>query len=156
MEENRMHERLSQVLSPYKGRGDALIPILQNVQAELGYLPDEAMLEIAKTTGLPESRVYAVASFYAQFRFKPRGKHTIMVCRGTACHVRGAEKILEETERALGIVEGETTEDKKYTLETVACIGCCALAPCIMIDEDVEAKLTPKMVSEILDGRAKG
>jgi NADH-quinone oxidoreductase subunit E len=155
MEGNSMHERLSEVLSPYKGRGDALIPILQNVQAELGYLPDEAMLEIAKTTGLPESRVYAVASFYAQFRFKPRGKHTIMVCRGTACHVRGAEKILEETERALGIVEGETTEDKKYTLETVACIGCCALAPCIMIDEDVEAKLTPKMVSEILDGRAE-
>jgi NADH:ubiquinone oxidoreductase subunit E len=76
-----------------------------------------------------------------------------MVCRGTACHVRGAEKILEETERTLGIVEGETTEDKKYTLETVACIGCCALAPCVMIDEDVEAKLTPKMVPEILQGR---
>jgi NADH-quinone oxidoreductase subunit E len=76
-----------------------------------------------------------------------------MVCRGTACHVRGAEKILEEAERALNIVEGETTEDQEYTLETVACIGCCALAPCVMIDEDVEAKLTPKMVSEIIDRR---
>ena len=150
-----MQERLSEVLSPYKGRGDALIPILQNVQEELGYLPDEAMLEIARTTGLPESRVYAVASFYAQFRFTPRGRHTIMVCRGTACHVRGAEKILEETERTLGIAEGETTEDEEYTLETVACIGCCALAPCVMIDEDVEAKLTPKMVSEIINGRNK-
>ncbi|MGA7276416.1 MAG: NADH-quinone oxidoreductase subunit NuoE [Desulfocapsaceae bacterium] len=148
-----MEERLSAVLSPYKGRKDALIPILQQVQEEIGYLPDEAMLEIARTTGLPESRVYAVASFYAQFRFTPRGKHTIMVCRGTACHVRGAEKILEETERTLGIVEGETTEDKEYTLETVACIGCCALAPCVMIDEDVEAKLTPKMVRGILQGR---
>jgi NADH-quinone oxidoreductase subunit E len=148
-----IEERLSAVLSPYRGRKDALIPILQQVQEEIGYLPDEAMLEIARTTGLSESRVYAVASFYAQFRFTPRGKHTIMVCRGTACHVRGAEKILEETERTLGIVEGETTEDKKYTLETVACIGCCALAPCIMIDEDVEAKLTPKMVPEILQGR---
>lgn len=148
-----MEERLSAVLSPYKGKHDALIPILQKVQDELGYLPDEAMLEIAKTTGLPESRVYAVASFYAQFRFTPRGKHTIMVCRGTACHVKGAERILEETERTLGIFEGETTEDLEYTLETVACIGCCALAPCVMIDEDVEAKLTPKMVPGIIGGR---
>jgi NADH-quinone oxidoreductase subunit E len=148
-----MEERLSAVLSPYKGKHDALIPILQRVQDELGYLPDNAMLEIARTTGIPESRVFAVASFYAQFRFTPRGKHTIMVCRGTACHVKGAERILEETERTLGIVEGETTEDKKYTLETVACIGCCALAPCVMIDEDVEAKLTPKMVPGIIEGR---
>ncbi len=148
-----MEERLQTVLAPYKGKRDMLIPILQQVQAALGYLPDDAMAEIARTTGLPESRVYAVASFYAQFRFTPRGKHTIMVCRGTACHVRGAEKILEETERTLGIVEGETTKDLEYTLETVACIGCCALAPCIMIDEDVEAKLTPKMVSEIITGR---
>ena len=148
-----MEDRLSEILSPYKGKRDALIPILQKVQAELGFLPDEAMLEIARVTGLPESRVFAVASFYAQFRFTPRGKHSFMVCRGTACHVRGAEKILEETERALGIVEGETTEDQEYTLETVACIGCCALAPCVMIDEDVEAKLTPKMVSEIIDRR---
>lgn len=148
-----MEERLRTVLAPYKGKRDMLIPILQQVQATLGYLPDEAMAEISQVTGLPESRVYAVASFYAQFRFTPRGKHTIMVCRGTACHVRGAEKILEETERTLGIAEGETTKDLEYTLETVACIGCCALAPCIMIDEDVEAKLTPKMVSEVITGR---
>lgn len=148
-----MEERLNAILEPYKGKRDALIPILQKVQDEIGYLPDQAMLEIAKTTGVPESQVYGVASFYAQFRFTPRGKHTIMVCRGTACHVRGAERILEETERALGIAEGETTEDQQYTLETVACIGCCALAPCVMIDEDVEAKLTPQMVPKILNGR---
>ena len=152
-EENSMEERLNAILEPYKGKRDALIPILQKVQDEIGYLPDQAMLEIAKTTGVPESQVYGVASFYAQFRFTPRGKHTIMVCRGTACHVRGAERILEETERALGIAEGETTEDQQYTLETVACIGCCALAPCVMIDEDVEAKLTPQMVPKILNGR---
>lgn len=148
-----MKERLDEILSPYAGKRDQLIPILQKVQGELGYLPDDAMLEIARTTGLSESRVYAVASFYAQFRFTPRGKHSFMVCRGTACHVRGAEKILEEAERSLGIVEGETTKDLQYTLETVACIGCCALAPCVMIDEEVEAKLTPKMVAEIIDGR---
>lgn len=148
-----MKERLHEILSPYEGKQDQLIPILQKVQGELGYLPDDAMLEIARTTGLSESRVYAVASFYAQFRFTPRGKHSFMVCRGTACHVKGAEKILEEAERSLGIVEGETTKDLQYTLETVACIGCCALAPCVMIDEEVEAKLTPKMVAEIIDGR---
>ena len=151
-----MDERLNELLSPYQGRGDKLIAILQKVQEELSYLPEDAMTAIAKVTGLPESRVYAVASFYAQFRFTPRGKHTIMVCRGTACHVRGAEKILDETERHLGIEEGQTTEDLEYTLETVACIGCCALAPCVMIDEDVEAKLTPKKVAEIIDERNKG
>ncbi len=148
-----MKERLRDILSPYKGQQDELIPILQKVQTELGYLPDEAMIEISRKTGVPASRVYAVASFYTQFRFTPRGKHSIMVCRGTACHVRGAEKILEEAERSLGISEGQTTEDQEYTLETVACIGCCALAPCVMIDEEVEAKLTPKMVAEIFDGR---
>ena len=148
-----MEERLSAILAPYKGRKDRLIPILQQVQGEYGYLPEETMAAIAKVTGLPESRVYAVASFYAQFRFTPRGKHTVMVCRGTACHVQGAKRILEETERQLGINEGETTEDLEYTLETVACIGCCALAPCVMIDAAVEAKLTPKKVTELFAER---
>lgn len=148
-----MEERLSAILAPYKGRKDKLIPILQQVQGEYGYVPEEAMAAIAKVTGLPESRVYAVASFYAQFRFTPMGKHTVMVCRGTACHVQGAKRILEETERQLGINEGETTEDLEYTLETVACIGCCALAPCVMIDDAVEAKLTPKKVTELFAER---
>ncbi|MCP4666693.1 MAG: NADH-quinone oxidoreductase subunit NuoE [Deltaproteobacteria bacterium] len=148
-----MEEGLRATLAPYEGRKDKLIPILQQVQGEYGYLPEEAMAAIAKVTGLPESRVYAVASFYAQFRFTPMGKHTVMVCRGTACHVQGAKRILEETERQLGIQEGETTEDLEYTLETVACIGCCALAPCVMIDEEVEAKLTPKKVTELFDER---
>ena len=148
-------ECLQKIFSSFQGSRDELIPILQRVQQDMGYLPEDAMCAIAKVTGLPESRVYAVASFYAQFRFTPRGKHTVMVCRGTACHVRGAKKILEETERHLGIEEGQTTEDLEYTLETVACIGCCALAPCVMIDDDVEAKLTPKKVSEIIDERNK-
>lgn len=148
-----MEERLSAILAPYKGRKDKLIPILQQVQGEYGYLPEEAMAAIAKVTGLPESRVYAVASFYAQFRFTPMGKHKVMACRGTACHVQGAKRILEETERQLGIQEGETTEDLEYTLETVACIGCCALAPCVMIDEEVKAKLTPKKVTELFAER---
>lgn len=148
-----MEERLRAILAPYEGRKDKLIPILQQVQGEYGYLPEEAMAAIAKVTGLPESRVYAVASFYAQFRFTPMGKHKVMVCRGTACHVQGAKRILEETERQLGIQQGKTTEDLEYTLETVACIGCCALAPCMMIDEEVEAKLTPKKVTELFAER---
>ena len=148
-----MEEWLRAILAPYEGRKDKLIPILQQVQGEYGYLPEEAMAAIAKVTGLPESRVYAVASFYAQFRFTPMGKHKVMVCRGTACHVQGAKRILEETERQLGIQQGETTEDLEYTLETVACIGCCALAPCMMIDEEVEARLTPKKVTELFTER---
>jgi len=148
-----MEECLCAILAPYEGRKDKLIPILQQVQGEYGYLPEETMAAVAKVTGLPESRVYAVASFYAQFRFTPMGKHKVMVCRGTACHVQGAKKILEETERQLCIQQGETTEDLEYTLETVACIGCCALAPCMMIDEEVEAKLTPKKVTELFAER---
>ena len=151
-----MEERIDMILSSYEANAAELIPLLQRVQNEFGYLPEEAMKRIAKYTRVPESRVYGVASFYAQFRFTPMGRNTVMVCRGTACHVRGAERILEETERQLHIEEGETTEDLEYTLETVACIGCCALAPCIMINDKVEAKLTTKKVADIFAGRKSG
>ena len=144
-----MKEQLNKVFSSFSGTSEELIPVLQGVQEELGYLPDDAMFNIAKFTGVPESRVYAVATFYAQFRFQPIGKNLIMVCRGTACHVRGAPRILDELEMQLDIKEGGTTEDREYTLETVACIGACGLAPCIMINKEVEAKLTPKKVAEL-------
>lgn len=145
--------RLDEMLSSYEGKSAELIPLLQRVQEEYGYLPEHAMRKLAKFTRLPESRVYAVASFYAQFRFTPMGRNKVMVCRGTACHVRGAERILEEVKRQLDIEEGETTQNLEYTLETVACIGCCALAPCIMINDKVEANLTPKKVAELFAGR---
>lgn len=148
-----MEQCLKAILSSYEGKRHELIPILQQVQAEFGYLPEEVMLEIAEYIGVPESRVYAVASFYAQFRFSPVGRNRVMVCRGTACHVRGAPRILEEVKRELGVQEGETTPDLEYTLETVACIGCCALAPCVMINRKVEAKMTSKKVAELF---AKG
>jgi len=141
-----MKKRLSQILSSYKGKKQDLIPILQKVQSEFGYLPEKAMVGIAKFTGVPESKVYAVATFYAQFRFSPIGKRHIMVCRGTACHVGGAQRVLEEIERCLGIKEGQTTKDMKYSLETVACIGACGLSPCIMVNGKVEAKLTSKKI----------
>ncbi len=140
---------LTQVLDTYNGSEEELISILQDVQEKFGYLPKDAMLEVSKFLSIPESRVYAVASFYAQFRFKPMGKNTVMVCRGTACHVKGAPRILDEFKRELGIDENETTEDQEYTLETVACLGCCALAPCAMINDEVAANLTPKKVKSL-------
>ncbi len=144
---------LTEILDTYGGNQDELISLLQDVQDRFGYLPKEAMLEISKFLGVPESRVYAVASFYAQFRFKPMGKNTIMVCRGTACHVQGAPRILDEFKRELGIEEGETTENLEYTLETAACLGCCALAPCAMINDEVAANLTPKKVKTLFQER---
>ena len=144
---NRME--LSRVLDTFRGEEEELIPILQDIQERFGYLPKEAMFDVSKFLGVPESRVYAVASFYAQFRFKPMGKNTVSVCRGTACHVKGAPRILDEFKRELGIDENETTEDQEYTLETVACLGCCALAPCATINDEVAANLTPKKVKSL-------
>jgi len=140
---------LSRVLDTFRGVEEELIPILQDIQERFGYLPKEAMFDVSKFLGVPESRVYAVASFYAQFRFKPMGKNTVSVCRGTACHVKGAPRILDEFKRELGIDENETTEDQEYTLETVACLGCCALAPCATINDEVAANLTPKKVKAL-------
>ena len=145
-----MDERMSRIFSSFNGEKDELIPILQRVQSECGYLSEEAMLDIFQFTGVPESRGYAVATFYAQFRFTPIGRNHILVCRGTACYVRGAPRIQEEIEKHLEIHEGETTPDLKYSLETVACIGACGLSPCIMINKKVEANLTPKKVAELL------
>ncbi len=143
-----MEERLRAVLSSFRGTEDELIPILQQAQEDLGYLSEEVMRQIADFAGVPESQVYAVATFYAQFRFSPIGRNHVMVCRGTACHVRGAPRILQKIEEQLGIKEGETSEDLEYTLETVACIGACGLSPCIMTNKSVLAKMTPKKVAK--------
>ena len=150
-----MEERVQAILSAYERNRAYLIPILQRVQSELGYLPEDAMLKIAEYLGVPEGQVFGVASFYAQFRFTPMGRNRIMVCRGTACHVRGAPRILDEVKQVLGIEEGGTTPDLEYTLETVACIGCCALSPCMMINKEVYAKLTPTKVREVFAERSK-
>ena len=151
-----MQEQLRTVLSPYDGTRDELIPILQDVQASYGYLPEQEMMAIARFTGVAESKVYGVASFYAQFRFTPVGENQIMVCRGTACHVRGAQQVLDELSRQLGIEEGETTPDLKYTLETAACLGCCALAPCMMINKNVHGRLTRSKVAKAYESEDKG
>jgi len=144
-----MEYSLSKILSSYKGAQGELIPILQKVQAEFGCLPEEAMNKVAEFCRVAESKVFGIASFYAQFRFVPLGRTQVTVCRGTACHVRGAPQILAEVERQLRIEEGETTPDLEYSLETVACIGCCALAPCLVINGKVESKMTPKKIKEL-------
>ena len=146
-------ECLDAIFSAFEGKRDELIPILQQVQEKFGYLPEDAMFEVARFTGVPESSVYAVATFYAQFRFTPIGRTHVTVCRGTSCHVRGAPRILEAIQKQLGIREGETSADLEYSLETVACIGACGLSPCIMANKKVEAKLTPKKVAELFPKR---
>ncbi len=143
-------DRLSRILaSAPSGRG-ALIPILQRVQNEFGYVPEQVMPRIAAFLNLPESRVYGVATFYAQFRFAPIGRNHVVVCRGTGCHVRGAPRILDEFKRLLGIGEGQTTHDCRFSLETVACIGACGLSPCVTVNKTVETKMTPKKVGEVV------
>ncbi|HML05617.1 MAG TPA: NADH-quinone oxidoreductase subunit NuoE [Methanobacterium sp.] len=144
-----MDKTLKGILSSYKGEKSELIPILQDIQAKYGYLPENIILEVSKFMGVPESEIYGVATFYAQFRFNPVGKKHVMVCTGTACHVQGAPQIIEGIERHLEIKEGETTPDMEYSLESVGCLGCCALAPCAMVNDEVESKISLKNIKRI-------
>ncbi|MCK5434238.1 MAG: NADH-quinone oxidoreductase subunit NuoE [Dehalococcoidales bacterium] len=153
--ETDIREQLDELFSPYSGERSDLIPILQKVQEKFGYLPREAMRKIAKFLSLPESTVYGVSTFYAQFKFVPTGKRIVKVCRGTACHVRGGARILREVEKQLGIKPGETTSDMEYTLETVACIGACALAPTMVVDKETQRKMTPQKVAELFSNISK-
>jgi NADH:ubiquinone oxidoreductase subunit E len=145
-------KKVDAVLDEAAGQRGILIAVLQRVQEKLGYLPDEAMKIIAERLSLSLNNVYGVASFYKHFHFKPRGKNIVKVCMGTACHVRGAKSVLTEMEQQLGIKEGETTKDMSVTLETVGCVGCCALAPVVTInDKDLFGELTPRMVDDIIN-----
>ena len=127
-----------------------LIPLLQQVQAEIGYLPPAVMERIAERAGVSPARVFGVASFYSQFRMEPIGRHVIRICQGTACHVQGATAIIDAVCDELGVREGGTTSDGKFTIEPVACLGCCSLAPVIMIDEHTYGRLTPEEARKIV------
>ena len=148
-------EKLNEILSHYSGKREELIPILQEAQEEFRYLPSEVMSEIARFLRISESAIFGVSTFYSQFKLIPSGKRIARVCRGTACHVRGGARILREVERRLGIKPGETTEDLEYTLETVACIGACALAPTMMIEKETYGQMTTKKVAEVIGDRSK-
>lgn len=148
------------ILTKYDGAGrEALIPMLQEVQEASGYLSREMVVAVGRHLNLPASKVYGVATFYNQFRFEPQGTFHIQVCRGTACHVKGSAAVLEQLKRDLKIEAGQTTRDGCFSLEVVACIGACGLAPVICVNGEFHAKLTPESTSEILEsyrGKAAG
>lgn len=147
--ENFMNKDFNKFKSSYKGHKSDIIPLLQDIQTKYGYLPEEMMQEVSRFVGVSKSEVFGVATFYSQFRFTPRGRKHVLVCKGTACHVNGANKILEGIERHLGINEGEVTLDMEYSLESVGCLGCCALAPCAMVNQEIKSNLTLKDVKKL-------
>jgi len=143
-------EIISEILSKYEDEQSSIIAILQDIQEHFGYLPKEILIDISKEINIPLSRILSLATFYAAFSLEPKGKHPIHVCMGTACHVRGAQPILETFERKLGIKSGENTEDMNFSLDTVRCIGCCGLAPVVMVGEDVHGKISQAKVPGVV------
>lgn len=143
-------ETIDQIINSFDTRNGILIPALQKIQAEYGYLPQPAVEYLSDQLAIPLSTIYGVATFYAQFYLEPRGKHVIRVCKGTACHVRGADSVMKALEKELKIQNNETTEDGLFTLEEVACIGACGLAPAIVIDQETYGRLDPDNIPKIL------
>jgi NADH-quinone oxidoreductase subunit E len=148
----KVKEQLHEILARYKGEGVELIHILEEVQERLGYLPKEALLEIADFVRTPAAAIYGVATFYNRFRFTPIGRHPIRVCMGTACHLQGGALVMEALERELEIKVGGVTPDEEFSLDRIACVGCCVLAPVIVINREVSPKMTPFKVEEVLAG----
>jgi NADH-quinone oxidoreductase subunit E len=149
---------IQDILERHPANRGSLIPVLQDIQEDFGYLSEESVEELARLMGLSANEIYGVATFYAQFRFSPPGRHTIQSCQGTACHVRGGRQILKELEQRLGITAGQTTANGNFGLERVACLGCCALAPVVAVDHKVHAQVTAKKIPSILSryGGKKG
>ncbi len=147
----QLEEQVGSILGNYHYDKGMLISILQDIQAECNYLPREALMEVSQGLEVPMSRVYSVATFFRSFSLTPRGRHIINVCLGTACHVRGGVRILEEIERKLGIKSGETTENLRFTLETVNCVGACALGPIVMIDGGYSGQMKTDKVKPLLE-----
>jgi NADH:ubiquinone oxidoreductase subunit E len=141
---------LDKIIKKHKGKPGGLIPVLEEAQVALEYLPMSVQKKIAKELNLPLSRVYGVVTFYSFFTMTPRGKHTVRVCLGTACYVRGGKTIAETLEKEFGIKEGETTPDRLFTLEKIRCLGACGLGPVVVVDEDVHGRMKPSKVKEML------
>jgi NADH-quinone oxidoreductase subunit E len=146
-----LDEQLRTILPDEPAGKEALIPLLQQVQGALGYVPEDAVYLISEKTGVPASEVFGVLTFYAQFRLKPRGRNMISVCLGTACHVLGAGKILDALQRHLDVEPGETTSDREFTLAEVRCLGSCSLAPVMVVNEDTYGRLTPDRAVKIVE-----
>lgn len=135
----------------YENDAENLIMMLQAIQNHYNYLPQAALSYLAAKIGVPYSKIYGVATFYSTFSLEPRGRHIVSLCLGTACHVRGGERIRERITANLNIKDGQTTEDKRYTLESVRCIGCCSLGPVVKVDDDMHGRLAPDQIDKILD-----
>jgi NADH-quinone oxidoreductase subunit E len=142
--------RLTEIFSSFKGEPSEVIPILQQVQREFGYLPEQAMRQVARFTGVEASKVFGVATFYGQFKLVPTGRNVIKICRGNACRVRGGARVLKTVEKKLGIKPGESTPDLEYALETVACLGACAVAPAVVVNDETHGNTTPDKVTELI------
>ena len=147
----KLPERVGAILDKYQRDKDSLVSILQDTQSEFGYLVREALMEISTGLDVPLSQVYSVGTFFRSFSLKPRGRHLVNVCLGTACHVRGAVRILETIEREIGIKPGETAEDLKFSLETVNCVGACALGPIVIIDGKYSGEMRTDKVKSLLE-----
>ena len=152
---DNLNNKIDIILGKYDNPEESLIAVLQDVQAIEGYISQSAVEYITEKTGIPSSRIMGVASFYAGFRLKPVGKYRVMVCMGTACHVNGAERIGDTVQRVLGIDEGDVTADGLFSWEEVACLGCCSIAPAMMINDKAYGKLTPDKVQNIIDSIRK-
>lgn len=148
--ENKEKAKIDEILSKFEGQKGALIPVLQEVQALYNYLPKDVLEYVAEKMKTPISKIYGLVTFYSQFHLNPRGRNIIRVCQGTACHVRGGKLILQEVEKQLGIKAGHTTEDLRFTLETIACVGACGLAPVMQVNEDTQGRLTTEKIAGIL------
>lgn len=139
------------LVDKYGAKKEALIPILQDLQSDLNWLPEEVLRAVADKLGVPLMDIYGAASFYRTFSLKPRGKHIITVCVGTACHVRGGQRIVDEIGRMLDLAPGETTPDQNFTLETVNCLGCCAIGPIVVVDGEYYGEMTTRKVGSVLE-----
>jgi len=143
-------KKLDEIVEKYKGQAGGLIPVLERAQELLGFLPVVVQKRIGRELNIPFSHVYGVVTFYSFFTMQPRGKHTVRVCLGTACYVRGGKKIAENVEKIFGIKEGETTPDKMFTYETVRCLGACGLGPVVVVDDNVHGRVKPDKLKDIL------
>jgi len=143
--------QLDEIIAAYRGKPGGLIPVLEKAQELLGFLPVPIQRRIGDGLNIPLSQVYGVVTFYSLFTMEPRGKHTVRVCLGTACYVRGGKKIAENIEKLFGIKEGETTPDRMFTYETVRCLGACGLGPVVVVDDDVHGRVKPDKLKSILD-----
>ena len=143
-------EKVEGLIESYIDKKEQLISLLQDVQAEFNYIPKDVLVRISQRLDIPLSQVFSVATFFQAFSLKPRGRHTVTVCLGTACHVRGGQRLVDKMERDFGLKPGETSEDERFTLETANCLGCCALGPVVVVDGKYESQVNPDKLDKIL------